>query len=636
MTTFDITRRGALLAGLGVTTAGCATVPGGGAGAAAFAHGVASGDPTPDGVVIWTRAAPASPDVLSIPLRWVVAEDPALETVVARGETAADVANDFCAKVDVAGLAPGRAYHYGFFAGRTASPVGRTRTLPVGRVERLRLAVFSCSNFPFGRFHAYADMAARSDVDFALHLGDYIYESGGERGWGWAESQANGRVHEPRREIVSLADYRARYAQYRSDPDLQAAHAATAWILTWDDHEIADNPWIHGARNHNPEEGEGSWEVRKRAALRAYFEWMPIREPAPGRAREAIWRRFDFGDLASLTMLETRLTGRHEQLDYERDLRWIETAYKADENGVMQVVPPDQLVPTPPPDVARVRTPFDVSGPEPRPIEDWDAAHDIVRRLIELEQRQPPEEAHAALGVEFRRDIAAFRAALEAPDRTMIDEAQEAWLVESVAEAEARGVRWQLIGDQVIFARQSLFDFSRYYDDAALAQLARRPGQAGRIERGRLGLPANLDAWDGYPVQRDRIADALSAAGAHAVFLAGDTHAFWANEVRDTRGARCAAEFGTTAVSSPGYTDFDGLSPPITEVFADGFPATRFADVTTRGYLVVTLTPDEVLCDMVGTARPTEPARRARVVRRWIQRRRDAAGVLPPLEEWLV
>jgi alkaline phosphatase D len=555
LTKLAITRRAALLGGLGAGAATAAMAPR--PVVATFAHGVASGDPLADRVVIWTRATPEGEAVVSVPLRWVVAHDAALTDVAAEGEATADAAHDFCAKVDVAGLEPGRAYFYGFFAGRAASPVGRTRTQPVGAVEQLKLAVFSCSNYPFGRFHAYADMAARGDIDVAIHLGDYIYEYGGPDSYGEPFGQQSGRMHEPQREIVSLDDYRARYAQYRGDRDLQAAHAAAPWILTWDDHEIANNPWTDGAQNHNEGAGEGTWADRKASALRAFFEWMPIREPVPGRAREAIWRRFDLGDLARIVMLETRLTGRSRQLEYGRDL------------------------------------PRTDAGP----------------------------------------DVAAFLAKLNDPRRRMIDDAQEAWLRASVAEAEARGA-WSIVGGQIIFARQSLFDFARFYDAAALARLGENGYVAALIERGRLGLPANLDSWDGYPVQRDRIAEALSAARAHAILLAGDNHAFWVNEVRDAAGARAACELAATGVTSPGYAeDFAGAEPPIAEVFADGFDEVRFTDGEARGYIILTLRREEVVCDLIATSHPQDPETRARVLKRFVQRRRDADGVLPGLEE---
>jgi alkaline phosphatase D len=352
----------------------------------------------------------------------------------------------------------------------------------------------------------------------------------------------------------------------------------------------------------------------------AYYEWMPIREPEPGKAREAIWRRVEWGDLASLIVLETRLTGRHRMLDYRDDFHWLETAWKADDAGVMRVVPEDQLHPTPPPDVEMLRTPF---GPDGAPLLDY-------ARAKAMNEDEPES------GFAFRRDVESFLAELQAPDRRMIAEDQEAWLLDGVAQAEAKGA-WPVVAGQIIFARQTWIDYARFYDAETIEELETDSYIASQIELGRLGLPGNLDAWDGYPVQRDRIADALSAAKAHPILLAGDTHAFWANEVLDTSGSRCAAEFGTTGVTSPGYgPDYVGIAPPIGEALAQGLPETRFTDGDLRGYLLLTFTRELVVCEMIATARPADPEPNARVLRRFIQRRRGGDGVLPALEEQVI
>ena len=266
-----------------------------------FAHGVASGDPLDDRVVLWTRVTTSK----DVPVRWWIATDDRFRNVVNRGETMAFAAHDHSVKVDAAGLEPARTYYYKFAAGREESPVGRTRTLPGATVSRVRLAVASCANYPFGYFNAYARIAAREDLDAVLHLGDYYYEyAPGTYGNG-AEF---GRVPAPARELVSLADYRERHAQYKSDPDLQEAHRVHPWITVWDDHETANNSYRDGAQNHNPENGEGDWPTRKAAAIRAYYEWMPIREQ-PG-TRDRTFRSFRYGDLVDLVMLDARLYGR--------------------------------------------------------------------------------------------------------------------------------------------------------------------------------------------------------------------------------------------------------------------------------------------------------------------------------------
>jgi len=194
------------------------------------------------------------------------------------------------------------------------TPVGRARTLPVGRTDRLGIAVASCSNYPFGFFNAYDAIASDPAIDFVLHTGDYIYEYGADE-WGGDIGRRLGRVHEPPNETVSLADYRRRHRQYKSDPDLQAMHGAHTMLACWDDHESANNPWAGGAENHQPAT-EGDWFSRREAAIRAYFEWMPVREPSAGRSRMQFWRSYVFGDLATLFTLETRHTARAEQIDY--------------------------------------------------------------------------------------------------------------------------------------------------------------------------------------------------------------------------------------------------------------------------------------------------------------------------------
>src|SRR5262249_20724079 len=151
-------------------------------------------------------------------------------------------------------------------------------------------------------------IAKRRDIHAVCHIGDYIYEYG-QNGYGGEVGKHLGRNHEPANECVSLADYRKRYAQYRTDPDLQAAHAVAPCVVAWDDHETANNSSRDGAENHQPET-EGTWSARKAAAVQCYLEWMPMRDPPPGRPREAIYRTFDIGDLATLFMLESRLIAR--------------------------------------------------------------------------------------------------------------------------------------------------------------------------------------------------------------------------------------------------------------------------------------------------------------------------------------
>ncbi len=274
----------------------------------AFVHGVASGDPLQDRVILWTRVTPKKLHD-DVDVKWVIAKDPSLKRVVAAGRERTDIRRDFTVKVDADGLEPGRIYYYQFTANGDRSPIGRTRTLPQGRVDAARLALASCSNLPYGLFNVYALIARRNDLDAVLHLGDYVYEYANAQ---YGDGTLLDRVPMPDREIVSLADYRQRHAQYKTDPDLQDAHRQHPFICVWDDHEITNDSWTDGAENHNEDAGEGDYAVRKRAAIRAYFEWMPVRE-FEWRPKSRIFRSFRVGSLLDLIMLDTRHFGRAQQ-----------------------------------------------------------------------------------------------------------------------------------------------------------------------------------------------------------------------------------------------------------------------------------------------------------------------------------
>lgn len=283
-----------------------------------FRHGVASGDPLDDRVILWTRVTPNRNG--KVPVECTVATDPNMRRVVARYKGTTSSARDFTVKFDAYGLRPGQTYYYQFVALKEASPIGRTRTLPP-HADRVRFALASCSNWPAGFFAAYARLAEKQDLDAVLHVGDYIYEYANEQ---YGNGTSLGRVPAPNKEIVSLNDYRTRYAQYRSDVHLQAAHRWHPWIVVWDDHEIANDAWQGGAQNHNPELGEGDWQTRKLAATKAWYEWLPVREPrlsweSPGH----IYRSFQFGDLVTLDMLDTRNAGREQQIPGLIDLNTL-------------------------------------------------------------------------------------------------------------------------------------------------------------------------------------------------------------------------------------------------------------------------------------------------------------------------
>jgi alkaline phosphatase D len=313
-------RRALALLGLGAAPVAAKAAD---TGAVSFRHGIASGDPRQDAVVLWTRITPAKPGA-EIAYRWRLNPIDRRAGGARSGSGVTGPARDYTAKADVTGLDPGRAYTFEFEAAGVTSPMGRTRTLPAGRTEDAVIAVASCALYPNGYFNAYRAIADLPRLDLVLHLGDYVYEYGGAGSYGMDSPVAAERPHDPPHEAVSLADYRRRHAQYKTDPALQAAHARAPWIVVWDDHETCNDSYAKGGENHQPAT-EGAWTARKAAALKAYYEWMPIRDPAAGKSLAfAAARSFDVGDLARIVMLETRLTARGKQLDYATDFKEVD------------------------------------------------------------------------------------------------------------------------------------------------------------------------------------------------------------------------------------------------------------------------------------------------------------------------
>lgn len=494
-----------------------------------FAHGVASGDPLIDRVILWTRVTPTGNndrEVAEAEVQWDVASDPEFADIVRTGTALATSAADYIVKVDADGLDAGTSYFYRFRLGDAHSPTGRTRTLPVGTVEQLRIAVFSCSNLPYGYFNAYGQCAAREDIDLWLHLGDYIYEYGA--GTYPAEGeQVAGRTIAPDHETIVLADYRARYARYRLDADLQAMHARAPLIAVWDDHELANDAWKNGAQNHQPE-SEGAWQARRLAAHKAYMEWMPVRQQPLGR----LYRRFDWGQLASLIMLDTRLAGRDRQLDYASAL-----------------------------------------GPA-------------------AQSGDPTVLATA---------VADFRSkALDAPDRSLLGQPQERWLEAQLREAKRQGSIWQVLGQQVLLGAQRLPANAPAYLDP------RAPDWLHRLVRlnatlGGFGLPANLDAWGGYPAARAELLGQLHAHASNALVLAGDTHNAWAFNIPGGDSDNpLAVEIGVHSVTSPGYEGV--VSAPISTVeraMRDANETLAWCDLSRRGYATVSLSPEQAQIEWV-------------------------------------
>ncbi len=490
--------------------------------AVSFDHGVASGDPLSDRVILWTRLSGATS---ATDVTWQIACGDDFTDIVAQGSTSTNAGRDFTVKADAAGLMPDTAYVYRFRARGITSVTGRTRTLPL-KTDKVVMAVVSCSLYSNGYFNAYRAIAELDRVDAVVHLGDYIYEYGaGATDYGMGNGRMLNRAPEPPHEIVTLDDYRTRHAQYKRDDDLQAAHARAPWICVFDDHEICNNPWTGGAENHNPEKGEGDWYVRKAAALKAYREWMPIRDPSPGQLSEAIYRSFRFGSLAELIMLETRLLGRSKQLDYQKDLKVTD--------GVA--------------------------------------------------------------------DYAAFRTALNDPARQLFGAEQRGWLAATLQSSVEAGMRWQVLGNQVIMAKVAGPDLVKLFGkDTITSVLAALPETTRTQLQAMIGLfsqddpmPYNLDSWDGYPAERERLYDMITAAGARAVVVSGDSHTAWANQLHDASGNPVAVELGVTAVTSPTKW-FDAWLPDLefAKTLADQNAEVIAADDSHNGFVRLTLTED--------------------------------------------
>lgn len=485
-----------------------------------FTHGVASGDPLQDRVILWTRVLPGSGQPESLSVQWQVASDQRFNNIAASGNTQTGPERDYTVKVDATGLEAGKTYFYRFVAEGVESVIGRTRTLPSAGVEQTRLAVVSCSNYPQGYFNAYKEIAAR-DCDAVLHLGDYIYEYA-DGGYANPEALDKGRHVQPLHEIVSLEDYRMRYGLYRTDQDLQAVHQAHPFICVWDDHEITNNTYKTGAQNHNPEQGEGDFDPRRRAAIQAFYEWLPIREQSSVE-EGAIYRSFDIGDFASLIMLDTRLVGRDEQLT-------------------------------------------------------------------------------------FSMDVETLRERLADPERTILGSTQEDFLAEELRRSKAAGIPWQVIGQQVIMGRKNI----PVVEDEEFPEDVREAAISGRYamlrERGREQFPLNLDAWDGYPANRERVLQQFCTLANNAVVLAGDTHSSWAFDLHDEQGDPVAVEFGTPGVTSPGFEGFMPLpEEKLVEFFMRDSPEMRFMRGMGRGWMEVDITRDEVATQFFYVSTVLEP-----------------------------
>ena len=502
-----------------------------------FNFGVASGDPLMDKVILWTHAKCPGSDA-AVALRYQVANDAAFSQIVSEGDVTATVTTGFTAKVDASGLEAGTAYFYRFSHGAIHSPVGRTRTLPQ-TADSLKLAVMSCANYPAGFFNVYAEVA-KSDAEFALHLGDYIYEYAAS-GYASSDAATLGRVSLPANELLTLADYRARHAQYKSDPDSKNLHGLKPMIAIWDDHEIANDAFKDGAENHAPA-SEGAWADRKAAALQAYHEWMPIRT---GSDKSKIYRSFNFGNLVSLHMLDTRLIGRDEQ---------IEIGALAGAAGP----------------AARTAALATFSSPS--------------RQMLGTEQMQWLQNQLAASSARWQvlgQQVLMGR--MEFPVSVL------AALNSSDLSQSA-----QLAGQQAV---------TDYLTAKATPAGSRTPVQADLMNttlNPKLGY--NLDAWDGYVAARETLLMTAYQLQKRLVVLAGDTHNAWHSDLTlmglaDARlaGTKVGEEFATSSVSSPGLENYlVTLSPAqIKGIFEGVVDDLNWIDASQRGFLKMSFTSSE-------------------------------------------
>jgi alkaline phosphatase D len=528
-----------------------------------FKYGVASGDPLIDRVILWTHAKIAD-STEAVGLTWQISSDTAFANIVNSGRISTTDATSFTAKIDATGLTAGTTYYYRFIddAG-VKSTVGTTRTLPASNASSVKFAVFSCTLYSEGFFNTY-DAAAKSDAQYAIHLGDYIYEYGSDPAkFGNTDAVTLNRVTSPSTDIVSLSDYRTRYALYKSDVNLQALHAKMPWITVWDDHEFANNAYTTGAQNHDPAT-QGDWTTRKNIAAKVYHEWMPIRTPDPTNLLK-IYRRFDFGNLLSLHMLDTRIEGR--------DLQYANY-------GDPLSTPGYQFA-----DYVAGLTP--VNGVPP----------DVARHMISTTQQTWLTNGIAASNATWQflgnQDIMA-----------------RMWLPASVLNAQITAATTPTQAN-ALAVQSAITD----YLTAKATRAAYGAGALTSTQTGLLNttlnpqLPYNLDSWDGYPMNREILLQNIKAQNKKLVTLSGDSHNAWFNNLTTLDGTKVGVEFAGSSVTAPGFesqglgalaSSMDGsaLVPQLGNAAIGAglglIDSLNYCDTIRRGYLLVTVTNADV------------------------------------------
>lgn len=507
-----------------------------------FLHGVASGDPLKDRVILWTRITPQDTS-LRLEVVWEIATDDKFTQVINTGKVQTASAQDFTVKVDADKLKSGQTYYYRFKFGSVISPAGRTKTLPE-TTSSVQFAVCSCSNYPAGYFYVYKEMA-KQEVDAIIHLGDYIYEYGKD-GYATEEAVKLGRTlaADNDKEIIKLDDYRKRYALYHTDSDLQAAHARHPFIVIWDDHELANDAWKDGAENHQA--NEGNFLDRKLAALQAYFEWMPIR-PVSATDHLNIYRQFDFGSLVQLTMLDTRILARDKQLDYANymtasglDIAKFQTDLTSTTRTLMGYTQREWLQ---------------------KKLAQSTATWNVLGQQVLMAKMLIPAELLLSLSAITSGNVTAETLAK---------------MNQQIIELVTLKVRLKS-GDPTLTATEK----------ARVTTVA----------------PYNLDAWDGYYAEREILYGTFKALNKKVVVLAGDTHNAWSADLHTQAGDFVGVELATSSVSSPGMEKY--LSIPLAQLqqfemaFTTLIDELNYTNLNQRGYLKVSFTAQQVQADWV-------------------------------------
>ncbi len=536
-----------------------------------FVHGVASGSPKTDSIVLWTRVTP--PDMQPVAVNWELSTSATFSSLQASGAASAVAASDYTVKIIPEGLAANTTYYFRFSVngGAIVSPVGKTKTLPTGNVSQARFAVFSCANITAEYFDAYAKAAHLGHYDALIHVGDYIYEYG-KGGYAAAEDNSARYGFEPNAECLSLNDYRQRHAQYNRQPSLQSARASAPLICIWDDHETANDAYATGAENHNPAT-EGSWNDRVAAALQAYYEWNPVREPQSGDRKQA-YTSYNYGDLLALHILETRLVARDKQLDLAptqaQVVARITEILTTPALTVQYATTYGLTPPTGPTDVAGITAFSNALGP-----------------------------------IVLNESVLANVTAMYTGNRNLLGATQLGWLQGQMAGSSAT---YQVLGQQVLMGNMTmpaelLIELANNaVNPATVAKYATpifklangiplTPAEQAVYDNAR-PLPYNSDAWDGYGRERETILQTALSLNKKLVVFSGDTHNAWANLLKTFGGTVAGVELATPGVSSPGIEKyFPGQEGILRDLFMGYSSGLKFANLRDRGYLDVTFTP---------------------------------------------